>query len=67
MSYYRGHECPWCEYPIEIDEHLHYGVIHCPECQEPSVLDVDAEFCDGSWHDLSKLIKANMGGFPQRG
>lgn len=30
--------------------------ITCPECQETFDVDTDAEFVNGSWRDLTKLV-----------
>jgi hypothetical protein len=47
-------ECPMCGAEIEFapEEKLKF----CGECGALLELDADAEFRDGSWHDLSKVI-----------
>jgi predicted RNA-binding Zn-ribbon protein involved in translation (DUF1610 family) len=55
---YPSYECPVCGEWIEITPNKEKGTFNCPECYERLRLDVDAEFRDGSWHDLSKLVTA---------
>lgn len=48
-------ECPDC------GEWLTYGEnqvsVTCPDCQIQWNIDADAEFVNGSWHDLTHLYK----------
>lgn len=50
MSY----ECPECGEWLEIKEGVQ--TLDCTCCGEPLEFDADAEFRDGMWHDLSKLV-----------
>ncbi len=53
------YECPVCGEWIETPEHYQGDYkVRCPSCGEKLVLSVDAEFENGSWHDLSKLVTA---------
>jgi hypothetical protein len=55
---YPAYVCPVCDEWIEIVPGKEKGAFNCPWCHELLRLDVDAEFTDGSWHDLSKLVTA---------
>jgi transcription initiation factor IIE alpha subunit len=55
---YPSYECPQCNDWIEIGPGKEKGTFNCPSCGEVLRLDADAEFRDGSWHDLSKLVTA---------
>jgi len=53
MSHY---ECPECGGEIVIEQdNLTYT--ECPNCKAKLAIDVDAEFVDGRWKDLTKLTK----------
>lgn len=47
-------ECPVCGEWIDLHE---FAVqTDCPTCQTHLIVDHDADFRDGSWHDKTKLI-----------
>lgn len=52
-----SYECPKCDEYVEIlsttPEHF-----NCPWCGQSLRLSTDAEFEDGMWHDLSRLVTA---------
>ncbi len=48
------HECPSCGETLEVGEFD--SKVTCLECQNSWIVDRDAEFDNGSWRDLSKLI-----------
>jgi len=49
--------CPNCDEWIEILPTTEKDKFACPWCGQLLQLDADAEFTNGSWRDLSKLIK----------
>lgn len=53
-----SYECPVCGEWIEILSTTNKANMNCPWCNERLRLDVDAEFDNGSWRDLSKLVTA---------
>lgn len=48
-------QCPACDCDIELSHDA--KAVECPHCQAALVVDVDAEFTDGMWRDLTKLRK----------
>jgi transcription elongation factor Elf1 len=50
-------ECPECGEYFDVDTDKRDGTATCLDCQETFMIDVDAEFRDGSWHLLTKLVK----------
>ena len=55
---HRDYECPKCGDWIELHTETSGTVFKCPWCNERLRLDADAEFENGIWHDLSKLVTA---------
>lgn len=51
-----SYECPVCEEWVEILPTTPKDDFLCPWCQQRLRLDADAEFVNGSWRDLSKLV-----------
>jgi len=53
-----SYECPnpECQEWIEILPTTQKDDFSCPWCDEKLRLDIDAEFENGMWHDLSKLV-----------
>ncbi len=54
----RNYECPECDEWVEILPTTRYDNFKCPWCNHALRLDVDGEFDNGSWRDLSKLVTA---------
>jgi transcription initiation factor IIE alpha subunit len=52
---HREYECPNCGDWVAI-LHTTPGAFDCPWCKEPLTLSTDAEFRDGMWRDLSRLV-----------
>lgn len=52
---HQDYQCPTCESWIEILPTTNQNAFDCPWCKEPLYLNVDAEFRDGMWRDLSRL------------
>jgi hypothetical protein len=52
------YDCPTvgCDALIEVDER--YANIRCPSCHVLFELDTDADYHDGAWHDLTRLVPA---------
>ena len=51
----RYYESPCCGIEVEIDRED--KSVFCPGCHKLLDVDVDAEFVNGSWHDLTKLVE----------
>ena len=47
-------ECPKCGKWLDLHEFAVQTT--CPECQTSLIVDHDADFHDGTWHDKTKLI-----------
>ena len=55
----RDYECPVCDEWISVtldSENIDTNDLKCPWCKTRLRLDADAEFENGSWRDLSKLV-----------
>jgi Zn finger protein HypA/HybF involved in hydrogenase expression len=57
MSNIPEYDCPKCDEPIKVRENDFFVV--CPQCRTEWRVDVDAEFVDGHWRDLTRLIPSN--------
>jgi hypothetical protein len=53
------YEAPCCGEWIEILPTTDKDNMICPWCRKRLRLEIDAEFIDGHWHDLSKLVKTD--------
>jgi transcription initiation factor IIE alpha subunit len=49
------YECPVCAEWVAILNTTSHK-FNCPWCKEPLLLERDAEFENGAWHDLSRLV-----------
>ena len=47
------YSCPECSDDVPVEEGEH--IVFCPCCEERLLVDPEAEFRDGMWHDLTKL------------
>lgn len=50
--------CPECDRDIELD--YDYTKVTCPGCGALLKLDMDAEYVDGQWRNLSSLIRQEI-------
>jgi endogenous inhibitor of DNA gyrase (YacG/DUF329 family) len=51
----RTYDCPRCGREIEVEPGD--KLLFCPDCGKLLEVDHDAEFVDGSWRDLTKLVE----------
>jgi hypothetical protein len=49
-------ECPKCREWLDIND-SYQTQADCPTCESRWTVDYDAEFVDGSWRDLTRLIE----------
>jgi hypothetical protein len=54
------YECPNCDNEVYINLAKPDTKVVCLHCKAPLELDVDAEFTNGSWRDLSHLSMAKV-------
>lgn len=52
----RSAECLRCDSDIPYD--INDSEVKCPECRTKYYINIDAEFVDGMWKDLTKLTRA---------
>lgn len=48
--------CPACNDQVPIGEADHDRIVFCPHCHAAYRVDVDAEWENGRWRDLTNLI-----------
>jgi uncharacterized Zn finger protein (UPF0148 family) len=49
------YSCPVCNDDVPVGEKEY--TVYCPSCEERLLVDRDAEFEAGVWHDLTKLSR----------
>jgi hypothetical protein len=50
------YSCPVCWEDVPIPDYIKYGPIKCYGCDTRLRIERDADFHDGMWHDLTRLI-----------